>query len=75
MLDVTYYPMSAIQWFWHKIFGSALGSDNGFAWALANVYAYVSTRERRMVDVQAVRGHRRWSSRACGGRRAPHLCG
>ncbi len=28
MLDVTYYPMSAIQWFWHKIFGSALGSDN-----------------------------------------------
>nr|GLK40469.1 hypothetical protein GCM10017611_73440 [Rhodococcus wratislaviensis] len=39
MLDVIYYLVSAILWFWHKIFGSALGPDSGFAWALANVYA------------------------------------
>ena len=31
-------PLSAILWFWHKAFGSVLGPDNGFAWALAVVF-------------------------------------
>ncbi|MBC2644432.1 MULTISPECIES: membrane protein insertase YidC [unclassified Rhodococcus (in: high G+C Gram-positive bacteria)] len=44
MLDFVYYPVSAILWFWHKIFGSVLGPDNGFAWALAVVFLVFTLR-------------------------------
>ena len=44
MLDVIYYPVSAILWFWHKAFGSVLGPDNGFAWALAVVFLVFTLR-------------------------------
>ncbi|WP_084385494.1 membrane protein insertase YidC [Rhodococcus sp. WMMA185] len=44
MLDVIYYPVSAILWFWHKVFGSVLGPDNGFAWALAVVFLVFTLR-------------------------------
>lgn len=37
MLDVVYYPVSAVLWFWHRVFGSVLG-ENGFAWALAVIF-------------------------------------
>ncbi|MGW6376362.1 membrane protein insertase YidC [Rhodococcus sp. NPDC055112] len=44
MLDFIYYPVSAILWFWHKAFGSVLGPDNGFAWALAVVFLVFTLR-------------------------------
>ncbi|MEV0946107.1 membrane protein insertase YidC [Rhodococcus sp. NPDC049939] len=44
MLDFIYYPVSAILWFWHKVFGSVLGPDNGFAWALAVVFLVFTLR-------------------------------
>ncbi|SEL65644.1 membrane protein insertase YidC [Rhodococcus maanshanensis] len=44
MLDFIYYPVSAILWFWHKAFGSVLGPDNGFAWALAVVFLVCTLR-------------------------------
>ncbi|PTR31895.1 YidC/Oxa1 family membrane protein insertase [Rhodococcus sp. OK519] len=44
MLDFIYYPVSAILWFWHKVFGSMLGPDNGFAWALAVVLLVFTLR-------------------------------
>lgn len=44
MLDFIYYPVSAILWFWHRVFGSILGPDNGFAWALAVVFLVFTLR-------------------------------
>lgn len=44
MLDFIYYPVSAILWFWHKVFGAMLGPDNGFAWGLAVVFLVFSLR-------------------------------
>lgn len=44
MLDVIYYPVSAILWFWHKAFGAILGPDNGFAWALAVMFLVFTLR-------------------------------
>ena len=44
MLDFIYYPVSWILWFWHRVFGFALGKDNGFAWALAVVFLVFTLR-------------------------------
>ncbi|MDN5723992.1 MAG: membrane protein insertase YidC, partial [Corynebacterium sp.] len=33
MLDFIYYPISAVLWFWHKVFGFVLGPDSGLSWA------------------------------------------
>lgn len=44
MLDFIYYPVSWILWFWHKVFGFALGSDNGFAWGLSVVFLVFTLR-------------------------------
>lgn len=44
MLDVIYYPVSGILWFWHKAFGAVLGPDSGFAWALAVVFLVFTVR-------------------------------
>ncbi|GAA4612615.1 membrane protein insertase YidC [Saccharopolyspora hordei] len=38
------YPVSAILWFWHKVFGAVLGEDNGFAWALAVFFLVFTLR-------------------------------
>ncbi|MBQ0925714.1 membrane protein insertase YidC [Saccharopolyspora endophytica] len=38
------YPVSAILWFWHKVFGTVLGPDNGFAWALAVFFLVFTLR-------------------------------
>lgn len=35
MFNFILYPVSAILWFWHVIFGGLLGPANGFGWALA----------------------------------------
>ncbi|GAB2698439.1 membrane protein insertase YidC [Nocardia thraciensis] len=44
MLDFIYYPVSWILWFWHRVFGFALGADNGLAWALAVVFLVFTLR-------------------------------
>ncbi|MBQ6643404.1 MAG: membrane protein insertase YidC [Saccharopolyspora sp.] len=44
MFDFILYPVSAILWFWHKVFGTVLGPDNGFAWALAVFFLVFSLR-------------------------------
>jgi len=44
MLDVVYYPISAVLWAWHRVFGALLGADNGFAWALSVVFLVFTVR-------------------------------
>lgn len=44
MFDFILFPVSAILWFWHKIFGAVLGADNGFAWVLAVFFLVFSLR-------------------------------
>ncbi|MCJ0978046.1 membrane protein insertase YidC [Rhodococcus sp. ARC_M12] len=44
MLDFVYYPVSAVLWFWHRVFGSVFGPDNGFAWALAVIFLVFTLR-------------------------------
>ncbi|MDF0529405.1 membrane protein insertase YidC [Tsukamurella sp. 8F] len=43
-LDYVYYPVSAILWFWHKVFGFVLGADSGIAWGLAVVLLVCTLR-------------------------------
>ncbi len=38
------YPVSAILWFWHKVFGAVLGPQNGFAWVLAVFFLVFTLR-------------------------------
>lgn len=44
MLNFIYYPVSAILWFWHTVFGYVLGPGNGFGWALAVVFLVFTLR-------------------------------
>ena len=46
MLNIIYYPVSAILWFWHKVFGAIpfLGPDSGLAWALAVIFLVFTLR-------------------------------
>ena len=44
MLNFIYYPVSAILWVWHKVFGFILGPDNGIAWALSVVFLVFTLR-------------------------------
>ena len=44
MLDIIYYPVSGILWFWHKAFGFVFGEASGFAWALAVVFLVFTLR-------------------------------
>lgn len=43
-LDIIYYPVSAILWFWHKVFGTVLGEASGFAWALSVIFLVFTLR-------------------------------
>lgn len=44
MLDFIYYPVSAILWFWHKVFGSFLDPASGYAWALSVIFLVFTLR-------------------------------
>lgn len=44
MLDFIYYPVSAILWFWHEVFGTLLGPASGYAWGLAIVFLVFTLR-------------------------------
>jgi YidC/Oxa1 family membrane protein insertase len=44
MFDVFLYPVSAILWFWHTVFGAVLSPDSGVAWVLAIVFLVFTLR-------------------------------
>jgi len=44
VLNVIYYPVSAILWFWHRAFGFVFGDSSGVAWALAVVFLVFTLR-------------------------------
>ncbi len=44
MLDVIYYPISAVLWLWHTGFAEVFGSASGVAWALAIVFLVLTLR-------------------------------
>lgn len=44
MLNFIYYPVSAILWFWHKVFGTVLGASSGIGWALSVIFLVFTLR-------------------------------
>ncbi|MEZ2121997.1 MULTISPECIES: membrane protein insertase YidC [unclassified Corynebacterium] len=44
MLDFVYWPISAILWFWHKVFSVPFGSGSGISWVLAIVFLTFTIR-------------------------------
>ncbi|MEV6223479.1 membrane protein insertase YidC [Nocardia fluminea] len=44
MLDVVYFPVSAVLWCWHQLFAIPLGAASGLAWLLAVVAVVVTVR-------------------------------
>jgi YidC/Oxa1 family membrane protein insertase len=44
VLNFIYYPVSAILWFWHRVFGYVMGADSGFAWALSVIFLVFTLR-------------------------------
>ncbi|MFR9730596.1 membrane protein insertase YidC [Saccharopolyspora sp. MS10] len=44
MLDFINYPVSAILWFWHEVFGFVLDPASGTAWALSVVFLVFTLR-------------------------------
>nr|VDG61936.1 membrane protein [Streptococcus thermophilus] len=44
MLNFIYWPISAVLWFWHKIFGYIFSPDSGVSWLLAIVFLTFTIR-------------------------------
>ncbi|MEU3628311.1 preprotein translocase YidC [Amycolatopsis coloradensis] len=44
MFDVFLYPVSAILWFWHKVFGALASPDSGVAWVLSIAFLVFTLR-------------------------------
>ena len=44
MLNFIYWPISAVLWFWHKIFGYIFSPDSGASWLLAIVFLTFTIR-------------------------------
>ena len=44
MLNFIYYPVSAIMWFWHEVFGFLLGPASGLGWALSVIFLVFTLR-------------------------------
>ncbi len=44
MLDFINYPVSAILWFWHEVFGTVFDPAAGYTWALAVVFLVFTLR-------------------------------
>lgn len=44
MFDIVLYPVSAVLWFWHTVFGALSGPDSGLAWVLAIVFLVFTLR-------------------------------
>jgi len=56
MLDFIYYPVSAILWFWHVVFGTLFDPASGLAWSLS--VAFLVFTLRAILFPTAVRQHR-----------------
>ena len=60
MLDFIYYPVSAILWFWHEVFGTLFGPASGYSWGLAVVFLVFTLRTLLFYPfVQQVRSMRK----------------
>jgi YidC/Oxa1 family membrane protein insertase len=44
LFDIFLYPVSAVLWFWHTVFGALLSPDSGVAWVLAIVFLVFTVR-------------------------------
>jgi YidC/Oxa1 family membrane protein insertase len=44
MFDVFTYPVSAVLWLWHRVFGAVFGPASGIAWALAIAFLVFTIR-------------------------------
>lgn len=44
MLNFVYYPISAVLWFWHKVFSFVLDPASGVTWALSIIFLVFSIR-------------------------------
>ncbi|WP_185770576.1 membrane protein insertase YidC [Corynebacterium anserum] len=44
MLNFIYYPISAVLWFWHKVFSFVLDPASGVTWALAIIFLVFTIR-------------------------------
>lgn len=44
MLNFIYYPISAVLWFWHKVFSFVLDPASGVTWALAIMFLVFTIR-------------------------------
>jgi YidC/Oxa1 family membrane protein insertase len=44
LFDIFLYPVSAVLWFWHTVFGALLSPDSGVAWVLAIVFLVFTIR-------------------------------
>ncbi len=44
MLNFVYWPISAVLWFWHKIFGFIFSPDSGIAWILSIIFLTFTIR-------------------------------
>jgi YidC/Oxa1 family membrane protein insertase len=44
LFDIFLYPVSAVLWFWHTVFGAILSPDSGVAWVLAIVFLVFTIR-------------------------------
>jgi YidC/Oxa1 family membrane protein insertase len=44
LFDIFLYPVSAVLWFWHALFGALLSPDSGLAWVLAIFFLVFTIR-------------------------------
>ncbi|CAM4067044.1 membrane protein insertase YidC [Corynebacterium frankenforstense] len=44
MLNFIYWPISAVLWFWHKIFAFPFGADSAVSWILAIIFLTFTLR-------------------------------
>lgn len=44
MLNFVYYAISAILWFWHKVFSFVLSPDSGITWGLSIIFLVFTIR-------------------------------
>jgi len=44
LFDIFLYPVSAVLWFWHTLFGAILTPDSGLAWVLAIFFLVFTVR-------------------------------
>lgn len=44
MLNFIYWPISAVLWFWHKLFAFVFGADSAWSWILAIMFLTFTLR-------------------------------